>query len=107
MFAPLLKLLGEKVKQLALGTLTNCSCMVPEAPAQLIPQLLATAFGHSSVIPALEVPAGPSAAQVALQLFVGSAPATLSSLCPDTLGLPWVPALPGQLRCVCTSLLPR
>lgn len=48
MLAPLLKLLREKVKQLTLGSLTNGSCMVPEAPAQLLPQLLATTFGHST-----------------------------------------------------------
>lgn len=59
MLATLLKLLREKVNQLALGALTSGSCMVPEAPAQIPPQLLATTFGHSSVTPAL-LPAGTS-----------------------------------------------
>lgn len=47
MFAPLLKLLGEKAKQLALGTLTNGLCVVPEALAQLIPQLAEQLLGRA------------------------------------------------------------
>lgn len=110
MLAPLLKLLGEKVKHLALGTLTSGLCTVPEVPAQLLPQLLTTAFGHSSVTPALL----PRMCQQGHQLLRLPCSSLLGLLLPHSAHSALTPwgcrgrqPLPGQLRCVCTSLLPR
>lgn len=99
MLAILPKFLREKINQLALGTLTSGSCMVPEAPAQIPLQLLAATFGHSSVTPAL-LPAGTSGDVRDRDISCSGCPAALCWVCSchTQLTVPCHPGVPATVR---------